>query len=439
MIDLRRLEKNATQKAQWKTKRRIMRSFKMNEISGVDNPAQEGARIVMFKRADPAPHDAQTFAKASFQEALDQRLMDQAISEAFCEAFDQRWTIDSAFQEALKDIYQDPAQTVAQYTEVVRQMAMTAADQVAAARQAGGSAVDLTSEVSKAVGALAVPFRKTKETPMFKTLAELMAAIAKYAQGDRTISKADLQKAAIELGAVAEINKNADLALDGGASLRVAELERQIAEAAMPAAVRSHYDGLDATAKAAFLAKSATEQAAEVEQLTKGDPVVYTTKDGVAIRKSDGAVALLMAKNFDQLNSRMDTLEGSLTKSSIEKRAQTEFPNLPLGPTVQTLKAAAALDEKDAADLIAGLTLANKAAAGKFRTAGQRMGKAAGVEDFGGAGDDAQAAEDKLDEMAKGMMAKASTPMTYEQAYDAVVRTPEGRELYAQAVGFEAN
>ena len=33
-------------------RKRIMREFRIDEISGVDNPAQEGARVAVMKRDD---------------------------------------------------------------------------------------------------------------------------------------------------------------------------------------------------------------------------------------------------------------------------------------------------------------------------------------------------------------------------------------------------
>ena len=48
--------------------RKILREFKIDEISGVDNPAQEGARMVIMKRADgKTPEALRRFSRPSDQ------------------------------------------------------------------------------------------------------------------------------------------------------------------------------------------------------------------------------------------------------------------------------------------------------------------------------------------------------------------------------------
>ena len=43
-----------------KRKYNVMRAFKINEISGVDVPAQEGARVLLMKRHEPKEEPERT-------------------------------------------------------------------------------------------------------------------------------------------------------------------------------------------------------------------------------------------------------------------------------------------------------------------------------------------------------------------------------------------
>lgn len=434
----RTFTKQAFTKANWKTKRRIMRSFKINEISAVDTPAQEGARVLMMKRApDPAAPSTNdspiVMAKAAFADIFNEEKTEQAVCRAFYDAMDDRWLADDSFREALKDAQGDAQTSADQYVAAVRVMADKAVAAVRDAR-AGGAIPDdesMKSEVAKAIKGAEISFAKhVEEKPMFKTLAELIAAIEKYASGDRSVSKADLRKAAIDLDAVDKLTGELALAQPDP---EVASLKRQVAELSMTPDVRKHYDGLDDAGKTAFLAKSADQQAAEVAAANTDDPVVYTAKDGTQVRKSDGAMAVMMAKNFDALNGRMDKLEKGHEANTFEKRAQTEFPYLPTASTVALLKSAAALTDEESAPLIAGLRLANKAAKPRFQTLGNGGDVTKSFVDDSGA----EAAGDKLDELAKSIMAKSKDAMTYEQAYAKAITSPEGRALYNETVGFE--
>ena len=51
-------------------RRNVIRSLKLNEISGVDNPAQEGARVSIMKRNGIRPQQKSLFGPADDQEAL---------------------------------------------------------------------------------------------------------------------------------------------------------------------------------------------------------------------------------------------------------------------------------------------------------------------------------------------------------------------------------
>ncbi len=414
------------EKANWKTKRRIMRTFKLNEISAVDKPAQEGARFSLAKRAPddtgPSLNDAPlVLAKAAFAEEFADRKTEQAVCRAWYDAMDDRWIADEAFRATLEA---GGESGVEEYVAAIKVMANRAVSAVTTAR---ADTEAFKAEITKAL-AEPIKFEKKEPTTMikFNTRAALLGGVAAFLGGDKTVEKSTIQKDAIDLDAVDCLT--GELALSPP-DPRVAKMETELAVLKLAPALKAHYDGLDATAQAAFLAKDTAAQTAEVDGLTKGDPVVYTCSDGTQIMKSDGKVALMMAKQNDATNKRLDAIEKSRTEDKFDKQASTDFPHLATKSTVATLKAIDGLDDADKAEVLKSLTVANKAAASKFRQVGKR------TETQSYAGDEGEG-EDVIETMAKAYQA-AHPDKTYEQSYTEVLKSAEGRAAFNKSVGFE--
>jgi len=425
MTDVLPFCKDATpySKANWKTRRRVMRSFKMGEISGVDDPAQEGARVILHKRAPDAPAcPAEAFVKASFRQVFDDSMMERRFCDAFYTAFEGKWQADEALQEALKDAYQNSEDTVRAYVEEIARMATAAAE----ATRGLAKSADFVHTITEAVGTAADQFRKRQKEPvMFKNRADIEAAIAKFG-GDATEAKM-IKAAAAILGCEDLLPATGALAKEAATDPAVAALKRENEVLKMAADHRAYFDALPTASQDAFLAKSATDRAAEVEASKSADPVVYKCKDGTEIRKSDGTLAALMAKRLDQQDAVIADLTAQTADAEYIKQAETEFPHLPRDGTVEMLKAAAAMtaEEKRKA-MLESMRAANKAAGSNFkRIGGQPVNKSAGA-----AGDP----EARLDAMAKSRK-EAKPNLSYEQAYSEVLETSEGRALYAEVAG----
>ena len=408
----------------FKTKRRIMRSFKMVEISGVDRPAQEGAKVVIAKRAP----DAESFAKASFREIMDQKEREKGVCEAFYEAFEDQWTANDAFRQALSDSYQDGEEAARQYVDSIAEMAFEA---VAAVRETGCGDILGKSLYFGAVADAAVHFTKRQEAhPMFKTLAALKAAIAKYQKDGGTAEDLKvIQKSAIDLDALAELT--GDLAIapaaEPKANPEVDALKREVAVLKLSDRARSHFDGLDEAGQTAFLAKSASDQDAEITAAQSADPVVYKCADGTEIRKSDGAAVLAMAKRGDRLEAELAKAKGENEDAALAKRAREEFAYLPAEGTAEMLKAADAItDPEKKKKMLDAMRACNTTAAKKHKS----IGSAGPDAPLDGEGEDAT---DALDKMA-GDYAKANN-VSVAKAYDAVLKTEEGAALYAKSIG----
>ena len=416
----------------WGTKRRKMTSFKMGEISAVDVPAQEGARVTLIKSAPVADDDCLAFAKVSFKEALNDKLWDRKFSDAFYAAFDDIWTLNDAFREALKDQYQSDEETVRQYIQAVAEKAQAA---VEATRGLSKSSSSVTSTIKKAVFDAANDLElPSKENEMFKTLAELKAAITKFAKdgGDAAEIK-KIRKSAVELDAIEELPADGDLAIAPAAAVDNTEnetLKRKVAVLEMSTDVRKHYDGLSEDDQTAFLTKSADDQAAIVAKANEEDPVEVTLDDGTQIRKSAGPAVIALAKSNQKLSDDLKKANDANADAAFQKTAREEFEFLPEAGTVEMLKAADKISDKDKKkEMLDALRASNKAASKNFKRNGN-------TGDLSKNDDDSDDAEDKLNELAKAHAKENNT--SFAKAYSDVLETEEGAKLYAETQGVEA-
>lgn len=405
----------------WSTKRRIMNDFVIKEISGVTRPAQGGAVATFFK-FDIPDDPVLEFAKVSFGEAMDKAMMDQKFHRAFYDAFDGVWQRNDAFQEALKDRYQSSEETVRQYVESIAELARAAAASVDGIFKSANPDAAIEKAVSDAIDQI---LDQPKENVPMKitTKAALKAAVAAFAKDggtDATITA--IKTAAKELNAEDELPETGALAISKSEDdPRIAKLEKTIAVMSLSGDLRKHYDGLSASDQDAFLALDDAAQKAAIEK--SDDPVVYTTADGIQIRKSDGVGMLMMAKNFDKQAATLNDLLEKSDASNFESIAKSEYGNLPLEGTVEMLKMADKMEDAEKKKkMLAAMQAANKAAGRNFETIGGGSRNVAKSE--------ATDAEAQLDQMAKDY--QETHKVSFSKAYDAIIQTPEGADLYAE-------
>lgn len=86
-------------------------------------------------------------------------------------------------------------------------------------------------------------------------------------------------------------------------------------------AQQAHYSKLSGDDAEAFIAKSFSEREAVLGEIAKADPVVYTTKSGLEVRKSHGNVALELAKQADENAKALASQAAEIAKrdEAIEK------------------------------------------------------------------------------------------------------------------------
>ena len=361
-----------------KPKRRIMRAFKINEISGVDNPAQEGARVAIMKRAEPAPNeparkaagdlvDALTSETEGHQHGINLRVHDGELSI----------TVMYALSEGAETSHDHP---------IVR-----------------------TEDGEYLVGTVAGHTHTIDQEAMNRALLALMTKHETVGTGDKTMTDKTTKTE--------------------GDQPKVESLQADLAKAnaviALQAAERDYFDALpDDTAKDAFLFKSEAERKAEIEAVAKAaddaDPVVYTTVDGVELRKSAGEAFVALAKSNDAIRKENEALRAEREHEALEKRVETELAHLPgdVAARVAMLKAVEAIpDEAQREAALNALKAQNEAMAKAFETHGHGGQPQPGSPDDG------------LDKLAKAHAEKHG--VTPEVAYAEVLKTDEGKALYA--------
>lgn len=197
---------------------------------------------------------------------------------------------------------------------------------------------------------------------------------------------------------------------------------------------RLHVAKLAPTSVEEFLALDNAGRDALVKAAADADPVIHKTADGLEIRKSDGPVALALAKSADAQALIVKAQTEELAKAreageaaTLEKRAGVELSHFAKSGRVRglilkgidTVPGYTDEERKEATEAVKGANFAIT-----------KLGKAAGTNaenDGGPAADDPAA---KLNALAKAHAEKTST--SFAKAYDAVLQTTEGAALYDQ-------
>lgn len=198
---------------------------------------------------------------------------------------------------------------------------------------------------------------------------------------------------------------------------QVKELEKKLARAEKMAeltdAEKAHLKGLDESAQATFLAKSADDRKAEVKaeeaRKAKADEVVYTDLDGNDYRKSDDARVVAAVKRADEATKRAAESEALRKQAELEKRASDELGNLPgeVSARAALLKAIDDIpNEEHRKGALEAVHAGNKAIQAAFATKGHEDGTV-----DAGPGE----ATEKLEKMARELASKDG--ISYVDAY----------------------
>jgi len=154
-----------------------------------------------------------------------------------------------------------------------------------------------------------------------------------------------------------------------------------LACAALPTDQRDLVAKLAPTELETFLAKSPTERAAETAAAIAADPVLYKSKDGTEIRKSQGELSAKMAKQLDDAHELLAKSQLEAAQARFEKRASEEIGHL-AGESICKIAILKAIDgiadEKLRSDALTVLKAADAAMKDAGKAKGANPGDAAG-------------------------------------------------------------
>ena len=266
--------------------------------------------------------------------------------------------------------------------------------------------------VARHIASRAKSLGATDSLPTSGPLAEALGRAKKSAASTQNQEDENMAKIEIDEAKFAELTALATMS-----DAQRAHLGKLAKGADRDAFVKADYSGRDA-----IIAKAHAGSA---------DPVVYASKAGVEIRKSDGGAALALAKQLDAMVDTNDRLAKALeatteaaTAAEVERIVKgLEHIGKPIEEKREMVKGILGLPEtarKTALDAL-------KAGAAPFAT----MMKHAGVANVPGM---QGTAVEQIDKLARERISKTGTAETYEQAYVAVLQTPEGVRLYSETL-----
>lgn len=364
--------------------KRILHKFKMDEISGVDRMAQEGAKAVIMKRDD-------SIAKGAFIDAVTVMEARETVQELWWDL----WESDDAMQEAIYMIINNPerypdvqtsiVEALGEYSAKVQEQAAEAA--AAVPSMDGGNeppSNDPTMKSDQPDGDNENPLIPKEETKMSKNTEPTVETLTE------------------ELTAVND------------------KLAKAEAFGKLTDAEKAHFETLNESDQEGFLKMDEGARANVIEKTKAEDPVVYTSHEGEEFHKSDDPRLVRMAKQADE--DRKARLEEMAKRETMEftKRADDELSHLP-GETnakVALLKAIAGIEDEGHVKTINELLkAADDNLAKSFETQGTTT-PAIG------------SAEEQLDNLAKSYA--ETKEVSIAKAYDEVLKTDKGAALYRQ-------
>lgn len=361
-------------------------ALKIAEISGVDIPAQEGAKALIMKRKRQEPEPAKIVEKGSNEDVHDERGKLAKSAALTTEMDGHTHLIYTSGPEGDWD-----AGTTSWHDEHSHPWVRTPGGEIVLGEVKGHT--------------------------------HQIAAMTKAVETTETIP-AGSAGSVVEKEAIMPNDKTK-------VEPTVEDLTKQLARATSVGTLndvqKAHFETLDKAAQDAFLGTTPEVRQTEVEAIAKNaadaDPVEYTTTAGLELRKSAGAAMIAMAKSNDAIAKENAELRKGAADQAIRKRAEDDLKFLP--GTVETRMALiksvdGIADETERTAAMDALKAQNAAMEKAFTTVGH-----------GGVAP-TNSATDQLDALAKAHAEKES--MSFAKAYDVVLDTPRGQELYSQSL-----
>lgn len=197
--------------------------------------------------------------------------------------------------------------------------------------------------------------------------------------------------------------------------------------AALTADERKYCDTLIShTEKSAFVNKSRTQRATEIDDAEKANPVIFKSESGIEFRKNDDPRYVNMARENDEVKKQLKESAALIADQRYEKRATSELGNV-TGDTkhkVMILKAVDGIEgDDDKKEIVKILTAVNNIAKMTFT----RIGTTTVTKD--GNTSDYSSADQEIANLAAEYQ-KSNPNVTKEVAEARVLDTPAGQQLY---------
>lgn len=457
---------------------RILKKIRIDEISLVDKPAMEGARIVLIKRDEPVAKHMPSPDEGESKSKFVSRFMGDDVMKSEYPDENQRLAVAySKWGDVKKAAFSKQAQLLSEVDGHTHLLDDTCMDNHTSYEKApedeyghahpwvrnsdGSITIGAVDGHTHELTAQKREFSSDERDKLaeegeampdgsfpIKTAADLENALHDFGRADESRRKAVAHHIARrakalglsdklpsegafadELGKAAEGQESttmtdAEKAAIDAANKRAESLETELkiqkSINGLNTAERTHFDSLNEQDRTAFLAKSALDRKAEMERSANDNPVVFTNSDGVEFRKNDGAKLIAIAKQADADRKLARDATAALTEQALQKRASDDLGNLPGEMNVKTalLKAVDGIaDEATRKSALALLKAGNDGIAKAFKRAGTTS-----IPSHGG-----DAAE-QLESLAKRHAEQHK--VSIEQARVDVLGTPEGERLY---------
>jgi hypothetical protein len=406
--------------------KRIMTKFRIDELSAVDKPAQEGATMVIMKRDGmPVPKadesksdfmarcDDHAVMKDKFPDKKKRRAAAGGIHDAFMEGSPGEESAETPEEEAAEgDAEKRAPYWKADFTAEQRSQLADSG----AAMPDGSFPIRNKADLENALHAQGRAKDVEAARRHIKSRAKALGLESMLPD-----SFGGAQKSANPNGE----GPNMDEKKMEEMSKRLATLEGELAQSRafgqLSDADKVHYAGLDESGRGEFLKKDRSERASILAKAAESNPVVYTAENGMVFRKNDDARVISMAKDNDELRKANRESQKAVVDANLAKRASDEFKSLPgeAVAKVELLRAVSTIADEATRGKVEGILKVLSTTMGKAFVALGHKVSASGASPV-----------EQLDALAKNLA--ETRKITLAEAKVAVLDTPEGQALYAQ-------
>ena len=201
-------------------------------------------------------------------------------------------------------------------------------------------------------------------------------------------------------------------------------LERSESINKLSAGQREHFAKLAEDKQDEFLAQSSDERDQEIKEAQEADKIVFKSADGDVYRQSDDPRLVKMAREREKDHKETAELKKTNADMALRKRATEEMKNLPgtVEVKMSILKSIDKLPEAEQKPALEALQARNAEMADAFTTVGRSVE----------AGEEGATPSQQLDSLAKARAKEKD--ISEEVAYGEVLKTTEGEALYKRHV-----